>query len=64
MIICVIDTNVLVKRVIPEDDSDVAVSILEQHRQGRHKFDCAGLHSYRMRQCDLEARQAPRYEQL
>lgn len=34
MTICVIDTNVLVKRVIPEDYSDIAVSILEQHRRG------------------------------
>ena len=34
MIICVIDTNVLVKRVIPEDYSDVAVSILEQYHKG------------------------------
>ena len=34
MIICVIDTNVLVKRVIPEDYSDVAVSILEQYHRG------------------------------
>ena len=34
MSVYVIDTNVLVKRVIPEDYSDVAVSILEQHRNG------------------------------
>ena len=34
MIICVIDTNVLVKRVIPEDDSYVDGNILEQHDRG------------------------------
>ena len=34
MTIYVIDTNVLVKKVIPEDGSDIAVGILEQHAKG------------------------------